>query len=69
MVVYGGILNPASALMWMDEVDWGVLLAYCAAGFPMDLVQGAATALFLWFGGEPMLEKLDRLRAKYGLLE
>ena len=69
VVVYGGILNPASALMWMDEVDWGVLLAYCAAGFPMDLVQGAATALFLWFGGEPMLEKLERLQAKYGLLE
>ena len=29
----------------------------------------AATALFLWFGAEPMCEKLDRLRVRYGLFE
>ena len=29
----------------------------------------AATALFLWFGAEPMLEKLERVKRKYGLTE
>ena len=29
----------------------------------------AATALFLWFLAQPMLEKLDRVKVKYGLLE
>ena len=34
----------------------------------MDLVHGAATAIFLWLGAEPMLEKLDRIKTKYGLV-
>jgi len=25
--------------------------------------------LFLWFAAEPMLEKLDRIKVKYGLVE
>lgn len=31
----------------------------------MDAVHAAATVLFLWFGAEPMLEKLDRIKTKY----
>ena len=34
----------------------------------MDCVHAFATALFLWFGAEPMLEKLERVKTKYGLL-
>lgn len=37
-------------------------------GFPVDCVHAAATWLFLWFGAEPMLEKLDRIKVKYGLI-
>lgn len=69
VVVYGGIMNPASALMWQGTINWKILLAYYAVGFPMDLVQAAATALFLWFLSQPMLEKLDRIKVKYGLVE
>ena len=39
------------------------------AGFPMDCVHGLSTAAFLWLGAEPMLEKLDRIKVKYGLIE
>ena len=35
----------------------------------MDCVHAAATWLFLWFTAEPMLEKLDRIKVKYGLVE
>ena len=45
------------------------LVSYSVTGLPMDLVHGAATALFLWFAAEPMLEKLDRIKVKYGLME
>ena len=69
VVIYGGIMNAASALMWSGELSWGILAAYFLSGFPMDCVHGAATWLFLWFGAEPMLEKLDRVKVKYGLLE
>jgi energy-coupling factor transporter ATP-binding protein EcfA2/uncharacterized membrane protein len=65
ILVYGGIMNPASALLWADEINWEILLAYYLSGFPMDCVQAAATAVFLWLAGEPMLEKLERVKGKY----
>ncbi|MCQ2420197.1 MAG: ATP-binding cassette domain-containing protein [Clostridia bacterium] len=67
VVFYGGIMNPAAALMWANTLDWKTLLAYYASGFPVDCVHAAATVLFLWFGAEPMLEKLERIKLKYGL--
>ena len=69
VVVYGGIMNPASALMWAHTLNWQTLLSYYITGFPVDLVHAAATVVFLWFGAEPMLEKLDRIKVKYGLVE
>lgn len=69
VVIYGGIMNPASAIMWQSTINWKILLSYYAVGIPMDLVQSAATALFLWFLSRPMLEKLDRIKVKYGLVE
>lgn len=67
VLIYGGILNTASALMAAGELNRGVLLTYYLAGFPMDCVHGLSTAAFLWLGAEPMLEKLERLKTKYGL--
>lgn len=67
-LIYGGILNPASALMASAEISWGALLSYYITGFPVDCVHAVATWLFLWFGAEPMLEKLDRVKVKYGLV-
>ena len=69
ILIYGGIMNPVSALMWASELNWKVLLVYYITGFPMDLVHASATFLFLWFAAEPMLEKLDRIKVKYGLIE
>lgn len=69
IVVYGGLMNLSSALIWAGQPDIGVILTYFVTGFPMDCVHAAATALFLWFGAEPMCEKLDRLRVRYGLFE
>ena len=68
-VVYGGIMNPASALMWAGKLSWPILLSYYITGIPVDLVRAAATAAFLLLGAEPMLEKLDRIKTKYGLAE
>lgn len=69
-LIYGGIMNPASALIWGSEtLNLKIILGYYVTGFPMDAVHAAATVLFLWFGAEPMLEKLDRIKVKYGLIE
>lgn len=70
ILIYGGIMNPVSALLWSSQsLNKEILLSYYISGFPMDLVHASATFLFLWFGAEPMLEKLDRIKTKYGLIE
>ena len=69
IVVYGGIMNPVSALLWSQALNGAVLLTYYLSGFPMDLIQAIATFLFLWFAAEPMLEKLERIKVKYGRME
>ena len=69
IMIYGGIMNPAAALLSSSNINLEILLAYYLTGFPVDCVQALATGLFLWFGTEPMLEKLDRIKIKYGLIE
>ena len=68
-VIFGGIMNPASALMWSNTINWKIIMSYYVTGIPVDLVRAAATFIFLWLGAEPMLEKLDRIKTKYGLAE
>ena len=70
VLIYGGIMNPAAALMVSAEsITVKALFAYYITGLPMDLVHGFATALFLMLAAEPMLEKMDRIKVKYGLVE
>ncbi len=69
VLIYGGIMNTASALMWSGELNGKILLTYYLSGLPMDCVHAGATWLFLWIGAEPMLEKLERIKVKYGLIE
>ncbi len=65
LVVYGGILNPASALLWGGEaLNAKILLSYYVTGLPMDLVHACASFFFLWILSEPMLEQLSRVRRK-----
>ena len=67
VILYGGIMNPASALMAGIPLDLSVLLAYWASGFPLDLVHGVATILFLAIGAVPLIKKLERAKLKFGL--
>ncbi len=70
IVIYGGIMNFASAVMWGPQsLNLNVLLAYYVSGLPMDLIHAAATVTFIVLAAQPMLEKLDRIKVKYGLVE
>lgn len=68
-VIYGGIMNPASVLMYQSNPNWNMIITAYITGVPADAVHAMATVLFLWFLSEPMLEKLDRVKVKYGLME
>ena len=67
VVIYGVLMNFSSAVTWHQNLSLSVVLAYCASGFPMDVLQGGATVAFLWTFGPPMLRKLERIRQKYGI--
>lgn len=67
-VLYGGIMNPASVLMYQAAPTWKMILTSYLTGVPADAVHALATVLFLWFLSEPMMEKLDRIKVKYGLM-
>ena len=70
VIIYGGIMNPAAALMYNSQtLNLQMLKAYYISGLPMDLIHAAATVIFILIAAEPMLEKLDRIKVKYGLVE
>ena len=69
ILIYGGIMNPVGALLWSADFNWQIVLTYYITGLPVDCVHAAATWIFLWFAAEPMLEKLDRIKVKYGMIE
>ena len=70
VIIYGGIMNPASALMYnAQSVNWEMIMGYYITGLPMDLIHAAATVIFIFLAAEPMLEKLGRIKVKYGLVE
>ena len=64
IILYGGIMNPASVLMYQENVNWEMILSAYAMGLPFDLIHAAFTFLFLWLGAGPILEKIGRIRRK-----
>ena len=68
-IVYGGIMNPASVIMWQNDITAGMIKSAYIMGIPFDLIHGLGTAFFLWFISGPMTEKLERIKIKYGLIE
>ena len=69
IIIYGGLMNPATVLMYQTHPTWPMFLVSYIQGFPFDLVHAGATIFFLWVISRPMLEKLDRIKVKYGLVE
>ncbi len=67
--IYGGIINLGSLLIFTAHFSWKALLATYISGFWFDMVHGIATVFFLYFTSQPMIEKLDRIKIKYGLIE
>lgn len=68
LVLYGGIMNPASVIMSQARLTWMAVVTSYLTGFPLDLIHAASTVFFLWFAADAMIEKLERVKTKYGLL-
>ena len=68
-IIYGGIMNSAHVLMFQPNPTREMFMLSYLYGIPFDLVHAAATVTFLAIISRPMLEKLDRIKEKYGLIE
>ena len=69
VLIYGGIMNPASVLMAYGHITKESLLAFYISGLPVDLVHAASTVVFLCIMSRPLLTKLERIKVKYGLIQ
>jgi energy-coupling factor transport system substrate-specific component len=69
LLIYGGIINFGTFLMSGMPLTMDALLATYAAGVPFDLIHAASTVIFLFVLSRPMIEKLERIKTKYGMME
>ena len=68
VVIYGGIMNLSTLILTRTPVNFQTVTAYMLQGLPFDIIHGFFTLAVLFFLAEPMLEKLERVKTKYGLL-
>ena len=71
-ILYGGLINiftmlSAASIPGNSEVSWDALKIYYISGVPYDLAHAAATAVFNLIFGEKLIQKLERIKLKYGI--
>lgn len=69
ILITGPILDTSSVFVMLDEYTPAKIMAIYASGFPVNVVHATAVALTLFLIGVPMLEKLERIKKKYGIME
>ena len=67
--IYGGIMNPAAVILAQPQPTWEMIVLAYIHGLPFDLIHAAATVTFVLLISQPMLEKLERVKTKFGLME
>lgn len=67
VIIFGGIINIQSFLAWTPQPTWELFISNLLAGLPFDLIHATATVYFLYFLAEPMIEKIERIKLKYGI--
>ena len=64
----GLTLDSCTLFTTQSYTSWQRTLLVYSVGFPHNLIHGLATAAAMLLLARPMLEKLDRLQEKYGIL-
>lgn len=68
-VIYGGIINFGMILSSGVPITKSLVIGKYISAIPMDLIHSISTAVFLFFLADPMIEKLERIKTKYGMIE
>lgn len=68
LLIYGGIMDFGSVVMWNPNPTKELILASYVAGSYFNVIHAVSTMFFLWFLAPAMVEKLHRVKQKYGLI-
>ena len=71
-IIYGGLMNYFNMISTVgmpgsSEISWAALKTYYLAAVPYDLAHAGATAIFNLLFGELLIQKLERIKLKYGI--
>lgn len=69
LLIIGPILDTSSVFLTLTQITGRGALAIYMSGIPVNLSQGLCTFLTMLLFGRPLLEKLDRVKEKYGMME
>lgn len=65
----GPLLDCSSIFLMLSTVTWAGVIATFISGFYVNVSQAICTVLVMLLFGRPLLEKLDRIKLKYGMME
>lgn len=71
-ILYGGLMNiftmiSAASIPGNPEISWDALKIYYISGVPYDAAHAATAAVFNLIFGEKIIQKLERIKLKYGI--
>lgn len=69
VLVVGPLLDTSTIFLSLTTIKWETVWPLYVSGFAVNVSQGISTFLVLLLLGRPLLEKLDRLKRKYGMME
>ena len=71
VIIYGGIMNMAAMFTSSgipgNDISFNTLRMLYVSGLPYDLYHGVTAAVCIFVIGNPMIEKLERIKIKYGI--
>ena len=65
--LYGAIVDLWTILFMSESITWKTVIAVYTGAAYFNLVHAAATVVFLLLLAKPMIEKLERVKVKYGM--
>ena len=68
-LIVGPLLDVCAIFTMGQPVDGAYAIAIFGSGVIPNAIHGLATALTLYLLAKPMMEKLTRMKTKYGMME
>ena len=67
-LIHGVIMNFSSMIMSTGDISLDTYLLFLSSGFPFDIIYAISTIFYMFILYKPMMEKIQRVCNKYGLI-